>query len=249
MATFLQLSQELRRLTGIQGTGPTDVTNAAGIELQLVNYVKNAWIGIQNNPKQWRWMIRDWLQSAGPDTPLQTIAATNDYSLTAGETGVESVIINTFRSYLTATGVSDRQRLNWMPWRRFQSTYGLITSTDRRPITVTQKPTGELRFYPRPDAIYSIEFETFKTPQVLSANADIPEMPVRFHQLIVYEALKRFGKNEDAPELIKAGEEEGGSDGNEGRPASGMWRSMMWDQEVREMNSQREDTQMTVVPV
>lgn len=245
MSTYLELANELRRIAGIQGADIANVATATGINLMVVNYIKNAWIDIQNHPKQWRWMLLPFYQSG--TTPLQTADATNDYTLPTTVTTARALVVNSFKSYLTATGVSDRQRMTWLPYRDFERRYGVVTAADNRPAFVTRVPGSQkLRFHPQPDGIYSIEFDHFKSPQVLSASGDTPEMPSEHHQLIVYEALKRFGKAEDAPELIKLGEEAAGSEGSEGRPVSGLWRGLIWSQEVREQTDDREDTQMTV---
>ncbi len=242
MSTFVQLAQECRSLSGIGGTGPSDVALAVGIELKIVNYVKNAWNAIQAHPKQWKWMWGDYQPVGG--NPLQTVASVRDYVLV----DVDEIFVKTFRSYLTATGESDRQRMTWLDYEKFQNAYGVVVSTDDRPIKATRLPTGNLRFYPTPDAIYSIELEFIKTPQALAVNGDIPEMPERFHQLIVYEALKRFGKAHDAPEVIAFGEQEGGSEGSEGAPSSGLWRALIWDQEMRRTADQAENEFMVVIP-
>ena len=242
MSTFLELSQECRSLSGVGGNGPTDVATATGIELQLVNFVKNAWVDIQAHPKQWKWMWRDYEPSGG--LPLQTIASNTDYVLV----GVDEILVKTFRSYLTASGVSDRQRMTWSDYERFQQSFGVVVSTPSRPIRATRLPTGNLRLYPTPNDIYSIEFEYIKTPQLLAVSGDIPEMPARFHQLIVYEALKRYGKVHDAPEIIAFAEQEAGSEGSEGKPSSGLWRALIWDQEMRRTADQNENAQMVVIP-
>lgn len=228
MANFLELSQELQRLTGTGGTGPTDVATATGIEGRIVNYVKNAWIDIQSHPKDWKWMWATYLAPAPGGAPLQTIASVTDYVLT----DVQKVRTKTFISYLTATGLTDRQRMTYIPYDKFQQRYSTVVSANSRPINVTRLPTGNLSFYPPPNDIYSITFEYYSTPQIFAVNGDIPAMPLRFHQLIVYEALKRFGKAEDAPELIAIGEEEAGSEGSENKPMSGLWRALVWDQEM-----------------
>ncbi len=242
MATFLELCQEARALSGVAGTGPASVLTATGIELRIVNYVKNAWIDIQAHPKKWKWMLGDYLPVGG--NPLQTIAATEEYVLT----DVNTIRTNTFRSYLTATGTTDRQRMKWVPWNQFRNSFQMYTGgADSRPTVATRNPgSGNLILYPTPDAVYSIEFEYQKTPQILAANADVPELPARYHQLIVYEALKRFGNAEDAPEILALGEVAGGSDGNEGRPVSGLWRALVWDQENRDFSDNAEDEQMVV---
>lgn len=242
MATFLELAQDLRRESGQTGTGPASVTTASGIEARLVNMVKRAWLKIQNHPKDWKWMWQDHDTGSGA---LQTILNTTDYVLT----NTEKVHTNTFRCYLTATGTSDRQRMRYMDYEAFQTKYGVIDADAGRPIVATRLPNGNLRLHPKPDAVYSIEFEIQKTPQVLSANSDTPEMPSRFHDLIVYEALKHYGKAEDAPEVIKLAEEEGGSEGGpEGRGATGLWRDLIWDQELKRTVNRNENEHMVVIP-
>ena len=240
---FLELAQETRRLSGVGGTGPVNVETATGIELKIVQYVANAWIDIQAHPKNWKWMWADYEVDLNPGTqPLQTILNTTEYALTS----VDKIRVGTFRSYLTATGIDDRQRMVWVPWRQFRNQYGIVNADADRPIQVTRKPTGDLVMWPKPDAIYSIEFEYFKKPQLLTANADEPEMPSEFHMLIVYEALKRFGKAENAEEVMALGEAAGGSDGNEGKPVSGLWRAMSWDQEYKDAETDDEDEMMVV---
>ena len=242
---FLELAQETRRLSGVGGTGPVNVETAVGMELKIVNYVKNAWIDIQAHPKNWKWMHEDFsvdLQPGPGVQPLQTILNTREYQLV----DCDKILVGTFRSYLTATGVSDRQRMTWTPWRQFRKRYGVVDETASRPIQASRRPNGDLILYPKPDDIYSIEFESFRRPQQLVVNADIPELPLEYHQLIVYEALKRFGKAENAEEVIALGEQAGGSDGNEGRPVSGLWRALIWDQEYKDAAVDDEDEHMVV---
>ena len=246
MSTFLELCQEARRLSGIQGSGPTDVATATGIELDIVNYVKNAWTDIQAHPKNWKWMRREYLPVGG--NPLQTIATVDEYVLT----NVMRLRTNTFRTYLTATGVSDRQWINFITWNEFRRSYEMTAPpAANRPLIVTQKPTGELKLWPAPNDVYSIEFEYYRLPTLFSANDDDPfaddGFPEMFHQLIVYEALKRFGNGEDAQEVLQLAEAAAGSDGNENRPVSGLWRALIWDQEVRDIEDQRDRELMVVV--
>ena len=244
MATFLQLAQELRAQSGVGGTGPVDVATATGIELRLVNYVKNAWNAIQAHPKNWKWMWGPYFAPSPGGAPLQTIINTRDYQLT----DVESVDVDSFISYLTATGVTGRQKMTYIPWERFKQQYSIVNEDADRPINVARKPNGDLTLYPKPDAAYSIEFDYYKTPQILVFNGDIPDLPLRYHQLIVFEALKRFGKASDAPEIVQLGEQEGGSEGMEGAPSSGIWRALIWDQEVRKTSTNQENSHMVVRP-
>jgi len=241
---FLELAQETRRLSGVGGTGPQNVELATGMELKIVNYVNNAWFDIQAHPKPWKWMWRDYSIPLVPSgtQPLQTIASTTEYQLT----NCDKIRVKTFRSFLTATGVGDRQRMTYMPWSRFRRRYSIVDPLNNRPINVSRKPTGDLVFYPPPNDIYSIEFECFSDPSLMVANGDIPAMPAEFHMLIVYEALKRFGKAENAEEVLALGEAAGGSDGNEGKPVSGLWRALIWNQEFKSPETENEDDPMVV---
>lgn len=246
MSTFVELVNELRSLSGVSGTGPTDVENVSGMEARLVNYIKNAWIDIQTHPKKWKWMWEHFEPTAS--TPLQTIANTNEYSLNDpdGNNLVDRVRTSTFRSYLTATGTTDRQRMTWLNWNQFQKRYGVVNEAADRPIQATRNPAGNILLYPKPDDIYSIEFEVFTVPQYLLVNEDVPDMPLSFHELIVYEGMKRFGKAEDAPETTLFGETAAGSEGGEGKPVSGLWRALIWDQEYKNAATEDEDEMMIV---
>jgi hypothetical protein len=241
MSDFVTLTQEMRQLAGLSGTGPTDVATATGIELQLVRNVRDAWIRIQSARFDWKWMWKEYEVPSPGSGALQSVANTEDYILT----GVDKIHVNTFRNYLTATGTTDRQRMNFLTWEDWRARYNVVTVTASRPRQCTRLPNGNLRLY-KPDGIYSIEFEIQKTPQILAVNNDIPEMPARFHPLIVYEALKIFGKANDAPEVIKLAEEEGGSEGGEGRNSSGIWRDLIVDQWLRSSLLDSENPHMVV---
>ena len=244
MSTFVQLAQDMRRQAGLSGTGPTDVTTATGMELRLVNAIRDAYTRIQTSPKPWKWMWKDYVVPSPGTGPLQTILNTTDYLLS----DCDRIWTNTFRCYLTATGTSDRQRITYIDFESFQRRFGVVNATASRPLMVTRIPTGGLRFYPPPNGVYSIEFETQTNPQLLAANDDIPDMPERFHPLITFEALKAWGKSEDAPEIVKLAEEEGGSEGGEGRQggATGIWRQLIWSQEMKRADDPTENPHMVV---
>ena len=47
-------------------------------------------------------------------------------------------------------------------------------------------------------------------------------------------------------EVVKLAEEEAGSEGNENRPASGLWRALIWDQEFKDADTDDENVHMVV---
>lgn len=248
MTDFVTLTQEMRQLAGLSGTGPADVATATGLELQLVRNVRDAWLRIQRARYDWKWMwVENFLAPSPGGAPLQTIVGTTDYLLldANSDPNVAKIHVNTFRNYLTSLGTTDRQRMTFVPWESWQRRYGVANIQNSRPRQCTRLPNGTLRIY-WPDDIYSVEFEYQKTAQVLAANGDIPEMPVDYHPLIVYEALKIFGKANDAPEVIKLAEEEGGTEGGEGRNSTGIWRDLIDDQWLRSDTIGSENSMMTV---
>lgn len=220
--TFLQLCQEFRGQAGIAGTGPTTVADQTGILLRIVNAVADAWLRIQKHPKQWKWMWR-----YGYD--LETIANTPDYVLT----GVDEIFTDTVTAYKQSLGTSSRFGITFWDWAKYKQVYGnkQVIPTGK-PSVMTQLPNGNLRFYPKPDAVYVVDFEYLKSPQVLDENTDTPEMPSEFHQLIVFDAMIHFGGLQDADELVNT--------------ASTQYQVLMnrliWDQELRRSRF------MTVVP-
>jgi len=241
MTDFVTLTQEMRHLAGLSGAGPADVETATGIELTLVRNIRDAWIRIQAARYPWKWMWKEYEIPLPGTGPLQSIGNTEDYLLT----GVERIHVNTFRNYLTSVGPTGRQRMTFIPWEGWQRRFAVANITASRPILCTRLPNGTLRLY-KPNDIYSVEFEIQKTPQELLVNADTPEMPIQYHPLIIYEALKIYGKANDAPEVIKLGEEEGGSEGGEGRNSTGIWRDLIDDQWLRSSSLDNENSPMVV---
>ena len=241
MTDFVTLAQETRHLAGLSGTGPADVSTATNIELTTVRNVRDAWIRIQAARYPWKWMWKEYELTPGGNDRLQSIPNTEDYLLT----DVERIHVKTFRNFLTSLGTTDRQRMTFVPWEAWQEKYAVANITASRPRQCTRLPNGTLRLY-KPNDIYSIEFETQKEPQTLLVNADIPEMPVKYHPLIVYEALKIYGKANDAPEVIKLAEEEGGSEGGEGKNSTGIWRDLIDDQWLRSSALDNENSPIVV---
>jgi hypothetical protein len=115
-----------------------------------------------------------------------------------------------FSCYLTSTGVSGEGQLIWLEWDYFRRMYRYGTQNDGIPVHVSKDPTGKFCLGPKPNAVYTIEGDYQIGPQVMTADADEPEMPSRFHRLIVYEALSRYGGHRAAPEAIMRANAEGG---------------------------------------
>lgn len=209
MSTFLQLAQKLRMETTDSGTGPTTVVSQVGELGRMVQWIVDAWTELQQDRDDWLWMRKSFT--------VNTVAADGAYVYTDCTDTVSGMAIarfarwyqRSFKAYLSADGVGSEYPLIWLEWNRFRRIYRYGTQTDGQPTHVSMDPTQAFVLGPKPDAVYVISGDYQLGPQTLAANGDIPEMPTRFHNLIVYEAMIRYGFNRVAPEALQLAQTEG----------------------------------------
>ena len=193
MSTFLQLCRDAVQESGtIQGeTRPVAVTGQSGRLADFVRWVRDAWIDIQNQRQDWLWMFGEF--EAGINSPDSRYDAEADFGLdrwaawrTHDNDGNSAISL-----FKTSVGASEEGRLIWREWDDFYQTclFGANRTRTGRPTHFSVDPSGQLAFWPTPDAAYTVRGLYRKSPQELQANGDLPEMPPRFHKLIVYGAL------------------------------------------------------------
>jgi hypothetical protein len=207
--TYIQLIQRLWQEAGASGTspGPTTVTGATGETLRLANWIAEAWMEIQRKHRDWGWM-----RSSASFT---TVAGQMQYPLGsgAGTVGVTAAThgmwaVGTGRSYVTATGNTSEafvDPIDYDVWRDHWN-FGGFRSSRARPYEVAVAPDKSLCLGPNVDSIYTVTHDYFTAPVALSADADTPSMPDRFHMAIVWRALMEYGSYENAPEAYDRGE-------------------------------------------
>lgn len=214
MATFLELCQKVAQESGTVAdlTSPTSVTGQTGRLKRVVDWTRRAYDEIQNEHQDWRWMQADFEGS--------TIANTRAYDSTAmgiterfshwveRESGEATDLIDGATSLFTvqdpALGREDEQPLAVWPWYEFrrQMLVGGAAERTGKPQVVAIDDLDRLSFYPLPDKAYTIRGRYGKGLQDLSANADVPEMPARYHDLILWSALLSLGNYDEAPEQM-----------------------------------------------
>lgn len=216
MSTFLQLAVRLRRECGVAGTGPAAVVGQTGLHEKLVNWVADAYRDIQLRHPNWRWMRSNFT--------VNTVAGTDNYAYTAcTDTKTAAAIsrfahwwandrLDRFRFYLTSGGVSGEQWLTFMPYEDFRRIYkfGAQQSATGQPFYVSVDDDEKLVLGPNPNNIYTVSGSYQRGPQMLAADADEPDMPTRFHDLIVYYAMQRYASSTVAPEVLARAVLEGG---------------------------------------
>lgn len=198
MATFLDLSQRAASESGtVNGAFPSTVVGQTGRLGKIVRWTNDAWRSIQNAHGSWRWMQSDFTSTA-------IASGTRAYSASAlsitrfGEFPIRDDLEDRYSIYLTATGVSDERPLQFMDYEAFYTTAMRGTQTNGYPIWFTVTPANEIALHPIPDASYTLRGPYRKSPQELAADDDEPEMPGRFHYLIVDAALEFLAIHDEA---------------------------------------------------
>jgi len=198
----LALVNRARNECGVSGSDLVTLQTGLSMEGQrFVQWVNQAWIDIQASRPDWQWMRKA--------ATFQTVAAQAAYTI--AEMGVSDLgdwKRNTFRSYLTSTGVGAEQFMNDWEYSAFRDTYQFssLRSSTGYPLDMTIQPDKTMALWPTPNAAYTINGEYYRAPTELSADDDDPSsagngLPDRFHMLIVGYAMESYAAYESAPEV------------------------------------------------
>lgn len=225
MSTFLELCQDLHREVGGAGSAPSAVTGQVGQSLRTVNWIKNAWIKIQNKHANWRWMRKEYFVSLTPPSYGVLAVATSDPTFEVGPDGTAGATLVRFGRWVTdgdwpagnvkfGTGSTtdfDLSPLVWLDYEHFRNLYRLSEIAQGTPAHYTVDPANNLLVAPAPSASgHYLIGDYMRSPQVLAANGAEPEMPENFHELIVWEAMRRYARFVAAPEVYAHAKEEAG---------------------------------------
>lgn len=193
--TFLELCATLTRESGAVGNAPSNVTGQTGRQAKAVAWVADAWGLIQSEQTDWCFLRKEF---EGPLITDTTIYAGATLGLTDHAQWLGNISIYPDGDQ---GGESELRRITYDRWRR---TYNFGTHDANRPVQYAISPNEELCVGPKPDAAYIARGEYIRTPQVLSANGDVPLMPARFHPAIVKRAKMLLCAHDEAWDALKA---------------------------------------------
>lgn len=187
--TYLELCQMLARESGlVAGVQPASVAGQTGRLLKFIAWTDTAWRAIQNAEGTWRWMQGEFGSAATLTTAGALRYTAASFNLARWASWIDTD--DTLTIYAEAEGAADETPLVWVrDWNLWRRMYERGAQVQNRPIHAAISPAGELCLGPAPDAIYRVRGLYRKSPQRLVENDDVPEMPGRFHELIVWEAL------------------------------------------------------------
>lgn len=199
MSTFLELSQKTAGDSGTTEPGyslPTTVVGQTGKLENVVRWVQDAWRRLQNERADWLWMQAEFTGTLSSGTHTYAAGALGDATLASRF--ADWIRPDKFSVYLTSAGAADERGLYLLPWECFYERRTRGTIESGYPSEMAVDPSGALRFSPTPDAAYTVRGRYRKTPQELAADADVPELPARFHDLIWLGALLRLAADEES---------------------------------------------------
>ena len=201
--TYLQLVNAVRKRAGIKVDDVSTVASATGIDELIAMWVNDAWVDLQRESENW--FFRQKL-----DQTLAMVASTDEYAM---PTGLIALNWRTVTIYFTASG-TDESNVEYVPYEDWRMAKDTVTSSEGRPIMITEKPDGVLAVWPVPDKIYTIRFDGVWDIDEMTADADTPGdtisagtqlLPDRFHMFIVWDAVSRYAAHfEDSASLERA---------------------------------------------
>jgi hypothetical protein len=199
---FLQLCQDLVSELGLAGSsGPSTVLNQTGELANVVRWIRDSALGIDNAWQNWKYLHTEYLGliPVGTRTPTAPNVPTG---VLVGMWDRDSIVIN--------QGSVNAKPLHFEEWSTFRKVRQLGSAgfTSDEPSVFSIKPDGSLITYPTALTTYPIMGEFYRAPVPLAADNDIPLMPARFHRLIMCTAAVKYANREDAPEIIAGMEAE-----------------------------------------
>jgi hypothetical protein len=166
---------------------PTTVVGLVGRKLKIMNAVVDAWDSIQTGRSDWAWM-RDVYTHAliigqGSYTPAQLGIAMRFRSFIPDKPDFQPVTL-----YDPAIGQADETALCQISRFDWRTMYDRGVQTNTRPVHYAID-NGKLLVGPLPDKTYTLRGSYMKAAQVLTVDADVPELPVDYHPLIKWRAI------------------------------------------------------------
>ena len=188
---FLDLCKKAHTESGLSGAGPSTVINQTGVTNRMIRYVEREWRRIQGLHDSWLFM-RNQVSVA------MTIGQ-REY-----DPAVDWLIADFDLPYTDTLKYSDNtgslRFIEWQDWTR--GNYDLAATVQiGKPGAFTWSPQQTIIFDRQPEAAYQIQLEYNRAPQSLAVDGDVPIIPARFHDLIVYAAVIRFAKFDKDKEL------------------------------------------------
>jgi len=198
MATLLELAQKVGSESGTVDQPILTVVGAKGRVGKVVRWTNDAYRQIQNAHAAWRWLQSDF---TGPlaigqqrHTPANLGINTRFAEYVCTGTGDE----DRFSAYLTEGQGEGEYPMRFLPWDVFYTTRLRGKQVLGTPQFFSISPANEIVVSPTPDRAFTLRGPYRKGPQELIADGSTPEMPARFHDVIMDTALIMLTTHDEA---------------------------------------------------
>lgn len=219
--TYLQMCQRACVECGVASntavaTALPTVIGATGSVGRVVNWVADAFSDIAQDHDDWSWLRSS--QILGQGVSFTTVNGQASYPLGTGPgtVGVATDVLGkwdaeTFWSFTTSNGFSDEIPLGEVTFDYWRAVY--MNNANRnvrtRPVAFAIGPDLSINLGPNVNGNYTVTGDYFMVAPVLAADADVPlGLPTRFHMLVVYRAMIKYGFYESAQEVTARGNQE-----------------------------------------
>jgi hypothetical protein len=197
-----------RRECGVAGGDLSTVQSGLSLESQrYLNWVKDEWVNLQAEQDEWQFLRNSFNFDS---TANQRAYTTQQAGATVDGTSATAPILaswklDSLRISTAGSSYADEMILGFMTYEDYRNLYeyGQMRATRAKPVVFSVRPNDlAIVLGNVPDAAYTVVGEFYRTPQDLSADADTPLMPPRFHDLVVFRAVRAAGIFYAAPEVI-----------------------------------------------
>jgi hypothetical protein len=196
---FLQLAQAVKRESGLSGGGPTSINSAVGDDLRIFNWVNWAARDISLAREDWRWR-------RGTAVAPSTTAAVNSYTafgLTDFASWKAENVVYKPTAYRLSDGIANEHKLMWTPYDQYRMLFMTGVQTPGPAQYWSISPSEEFLLGPVPDEAHLVRADYVKDFTDLIVDASVPELPTRFHMIVVWRALLEYGGFDAASEVYQ----------------------------------------------
>ena len=176
---------------------------------------------------RWDWMRASNILRLSTTAPLGSPTAGIQFATVAGQasyplgTGAGTVGVlpddfsewdeTTFRNYTTTVGFTDEIPMGIISFDRWRDGYMMNASRNAptRPTVVAIGPDKSVNVGPPSNGLYTVTGDYFVAPVTMTDDTDTPTgLPTRYHMIIVYRTMIKYGGYAAAPEVYQRGTDE-----------------------------------------
>jgi hypothetical protein len=202
MSTFLELAQATKVESGLTGGGPTTVVNASDDDRRFFNWVAWAWRDLELLHESWEWRrgMASALTTIGVVSPT---APVNGFGLTDWASWMTPTNKYKPTAYRVSDGIGNEMALTYLDYDSFRAKFLVGAQTPGGLQYWSIAPSGDFLVGPFPDSQHFVRSDYIKDHVPLTVDTQPPLMPARFHQLLVWLALKQYGGYDAASEIYQ----------------------------------------------